>query len=296
MSDVFPLTDYARAPGSDPSPQVTSPEDVAILNTIGKKYKALAPHVGNAAVIQTPDMGDGRQLEFHHPISSENPVPGKMTFQMFRPFEGAEREDAIAADALHYIGGRKEDDAGDPIDPKWSGMREKLWEMRSPVQKAVDQHNYDEDHEEGQTFDAWANRNRKDAYVRAGIFPERNPDWNRGPDDPMGWTPAQKAHFAEMRGYLERGDSAETTSGRRGKPTDVEAAKAALDRAKSSTPGRRAQAAGPDVNRGMARLVAGAIRGEPPRVLLQQAIADGIDPSRAAGLIAKATPAARTSP
>lgn len=205
------LTDYAaQAPpavATPVSPEVTSPEDVALLQTVGQKYKALAPHMANAAIVQSPDPGDERQLEFHHPLSAENPVPGKMTFEMFRPFKGAEREDAVAADALHYLGGKIQDDSGPPVDPKWTAMRDQLWNMRTVGQRAVDAKSYREDAAAGddRPFDRWADRNRKDAYIRAGIFPQRNPDWNRGPDDPMGWTPEQRAHFAAMRAYLVNG-------------------------------------------------------------------------------------------
>jgi len=188
-----------------PSPRVTSDQDLALLDAVGQRYKALAPHMANAAVVQSPDPGDGRQLEFHHPASSENPVPGKMTFEMFKPFSGPERADAVAADALHYLGGRTNDDAGPPVDKRWQDMREQLWNSRTPAQRAVDQKNFEGDHEDGQTFDDWASRNRKDAYARAGIWPERNPDWNRGPDDPMGWTPEQQQHFAKMKEYLTTG-------------------------------------------------------------------------------------------
>lgn len=205
MSAPYALPQYTTPLGSEETPRVNSDEDQALVDTIGQKYKALAPHMANAAIVQSPDPGDERQLEFHHPIADENPAPGRMTFELFKPFKGAEREDAIAADALHYLGGRTQDDAGPPVDPKWHQMRETMWNARTPGQRAVDIKAYQEEHEPGQPFDAWADRNRKDAYVRAGIFPQRNPEWNRGPDDPLGWTPEQRAHFAAMRGYLVNG-------------------------------------------------------------------------------------------
>lgn len=209
MSAPYALTDYAPATPVMPSqetPLVNAPDDQALLDTVAQKYKALAPHMANAAVVQTPpDPGDDRQLEYHHPLSGENPVPGKLTFEMFKPFKGAEREDAVAADALHYLGGKTQDDAGPPVDPKWQELRQRLWDSRTAGQRAVDIKAYGEEHEPGQTFADWAGRNRMDAYARAGIWPARNPDWNRGPNDPMGWTPEQRAHFAAMRSYLVTG-------------------------------------------------------------------------------------------
>lgn len=203
MSAPYALPQYVTQAGPE-TPRVTSPEDEELLGRVARRYAALAPHMANAAVVQAPDPGDGRQLEFHHPVSSENPVPGKVTFELFRPLAGAEREDAVAADALHYLGGRTQDDAGEPVDPKWSDLREKMWAARTPAQRAVDIRTFREEREPDQSFDDWANRNRKDAYARAGIFPERNPDWNQ-PNDPLGWTPEQRAHFAAMRSYLVSG-------------------------------------------------------------------------------------------
>ncbi|HEX2815764.1 MAG TPA: hypothetical protein VHN39_05200 [Phenylobacterium sp.] len=205
--------------GPQPSPEETSNaalaraypgaatvDDAALLNRIGGKYKALDPYMKNAAIVQRqPIPGDDRQLEFHHPLSSENPVPGKMTFELFRPFKGQEREDAVAADALHYLGGRTQDDSGPPVDPQWSQLRDRLWNARSASQKSIDDKTYRDEHENGQSFDDWASRNRKDAYVRGGMFPEANPEWNRGPGDPYAWTPEQNATFTAMRGYLANG-------------------------------------------------------------------------------------------
>lgn len=187
--------------------QHTAPDDQAMLTTIGRKYKALAPFIGDAAVMQSPDPGDGRQLEFYHPGEPDNPRPGKPTFEFFKPMAGDEREDAVAADALHYLGGTQQpNDKGAPVDPQWSEMRDQLWNMRSPQQRKMDETAFEEEKERGDTPDAWANRSRKDAYVRAGIFPHRNPEWNLPEGDPEGWTPEQRAHVAAMRSYLVNGE------------------------------------------------------------------------------------------
>lgn len=206
MADMFDVA--GPGPGAGQRGP-NAPADEQLLSGIGRKYKALAPFINNSAVMNSPDPGDGRQLEFYHPASSENPHPGSLGFELFKPMQGAEREDAIAADALHYLGGRQQDDSGPPVDPKWSGMRDQLWQSRTSGQRAVDSHSYEQEHEPGQTPDAWADRNRKDAYVRAGVFPERNPDWNRGPDDPMGWTPGQQNQFGRMSTYLRSGEDPE---------------------------------------------------------------------------------------
>jgi len=81
-------------------------------------------------------------------------------------------------------------------------MREGLWKSRSAPQRAIDDRTFQEEADPGQSKDDWAGRNRADAYVRAGIFPERNPEWNRGSNDPARWTPQQQAIFEQMRQYL----------------------------------------------------------------------------------------------
>jgi len=85
-------------------------------------------------------------------------------------------------------------------------MKNELMSMRTPAQISVDKNAFSEGHDPGDTMDAWLQCNRADAYTRAGVFPEQNPEWWSLPKgDPEGWTPEQLAHFEKMRTYLKNG-------------------------------------------------------------------------------------------
>lgn len=174
-----------------------------MLSRIASEYPALAPHLARGLVMQSHGApGDDRQLEFYHPLDSDNPVPGRLTFEMLRPFNGKERQDAVAADSLHYLGGLLGGNSGAPVDPVWSSLRDKLWASRTPAQRSIDAEDLKSD---GRSESEWANRSRKDAYVRAGMFPERNQDWWRAPaGDPEAFTNDQQAQFDVMKQYLTR--------------------------------------------------------------------------------------------
>lgn len=177
------------------------------LASIAQKYKALAPHMGNAAIVDSagkPGAGN-RHLEFYPPYDSENPRPGKITFELFDKMNPKQREEAVAADALHHLGGYQDAEQKKPVDPAWLKMKNELISSRTPAQIAVDNNAFAEDHDPGDTQDKWFQRNRGDAYIRAGMFPEQNPDWQRPKGDPEGWTPEQTAMFDKMHSYLRNG-------------------------------------------------------------------------------------------
>lgn len=179
------------------------------LAAVADKYKALAPHMDNAAIVDSSAQakpGDDRHLEFYPPYESDNPRPGKITFELFDKMSPKQREDAVAADALHHLGGFQDKAQTKPVDPTWLKMKNELMGMRTPAQLEVDKRAFAEGHDPGDTMDAWLQRNRADAYARAGVFPAQNPEWWSLPKgDPEGWTPEQLAHFEKMRTYLKNG-------------------------------------------------------------------------------------------
>lgn len=180
-----------------------SPADRALLAGIGAKYKALAPVMRHAAVVQSaPATGDDRHLEFYQPTERDNPRPGRSTFELFDNPTGQKREDAIAADALHRIGGT---DGGRPVDPTWMGMKQELVGSRSPGQRRIDREAFQGEGEPGQTPDRWMQQNRADAYIRAGLFPQDNPEWQLPEGDPEGFTNDQRLLFGRMNDYLRTG-------------------------------------------------------------------------------------------
>jgi hypothetical protein len=171
------------------------------LNAIAQKYKALAPYMAQSEIVQSPKKpGDDRGLEFYPPYESDNPRPGKITFELFDQMNPQQREGAVAADALHHLGGYADEGHTQLVDPTWFKMKNELMGMRSPRQLAVDA-NEAKNLEPGDTPEAWLQRSRADAYVRGGVFPEQNPEWQ----EPGWFTPEQQAHFEKMKTYLRNG-------------------------------------------------------------------------------------------
>jgi hypothetical protein len=176
------------------------------LAAVGQKYKALAPHMAQSEIIRSPKAkGDPRGLEFYPPYESENPRPGKITFELFNKMNPRQTEGAVAADALHYLGGYSDPEQTKPVDPQWLKMKNEMMSFRSPAQRGVDERAFAGGHEPGDTIDKWTDRNRADAYMRAGAFPEQNPEWQLPKGDPEGWTPQQEELIAKMNAYLHTG-------------------------------------------------------------------------------------------
>lgn len=176
------------------------------LAAVASKYKALSPYMSQAEIVQSPKAkGDDRHLEFYPPYESDNPRPGKITFELFDQMAPHQRENAVAADALHYLGGYSDAGGQHPVDPQWLKMKNELMSYRSPAQLTMDAGEYQQSRAPDDTMDSWLQRSRADAYVRAGVFPEDNPDWQRPAGDPEGWTPDQVATFAKMQSYLRNG-------------------------------------------------------------------------------------------
>jgi len=175
---------------------VGSPEDQANLQSIGEEYPPLRSLMDHATVQQsTPTPGDDRHLEFWPRGESESPHPDRTVFEMFDKTHGDDRRRAITADALHGI----------HDDPTWSHLRGELMNQRSPSQRRIDAEAYGQEHEKGDTMDSWMNRSRSDAYVRAGLFPQDNPEWQDPNVETGGFTPEQRIQFARMQNYLHTG-------------------------------------------------------------------------------------------
>lgn len=84
-------------------------------------------------------------------------------------------------------------------------LRGELMDQRSPGQRGIDSEAFGQGHERGDTLQSWMDRSRSDAYVRAGLFPQDNPEWQLPEGDPEGFTPQQRIQFARMNDYLHTG-------------------------------------------------------------------------------------------
>ena len=177
-------------------------EDLAqVLAGVGQRYPRLQPHVDQSvATYGTPSgPGDNRQLEFYHPWDTHNPNPGKNTLEIYnRNLQGPDLQAAVAGDLLHRLGSM-DPTTGQAVDPRWRQMRQDLVAARSPQGGQADVRTWLSDNQRYgyRPYSQWRDHSRDDAYVRAALFPEQNPEWQRG-----AITPGMQPTIAQMRDYL----------------------------------------------------------------------------------------------
>lgn len=178
--------------------------DIAAL---GKTYPTLAPFLGNLSVKQGQPSGPGddRQLEFYQPWESENPSPGKLTTEIFNPNikSGPDLQQTIAGDMLHHLGAVNPQ-TGAPVDPQWMDMKQRLIGAIPDNHAQMNTGAYEQEKASpygAGSYNDWMQNNRGDAYIRAGVFPQQNPDWQQ----PGLMSPQMQSIFGDMDKYLKRG-------------------------------------------------------------------------------------------
>lgn len=197
-----------------PMPVSTNPYQKDI-EAIGATYPALQPHLKNlqvqAGVLNGPT--DDRKLEFYQPWESDNPNPGKLTTELFDPIKAmspSDRQETIAGDMLHHLGAL-DPSTGVPVDKKWWDLKQELGSARTPGNLESDQRAYAREKAntsyETQPVKDWDQNNRLDAYVRAGVFPNQNSDWqkphNQGPEIGQPFlTSKMQEIYGRMKNYL----------------------------------------------------------------------------------------------
>jgi hypothetical protein len=173
------------------------------IESIGNDYPALKPILQNTVVKQSKPEGpdDDRQLEFYPPWETDNPNPGKSTVELFRDMEPTDRREAIAGDLLHHLGAINPA-TNQPVDSTWYGLKQELGAARTPQHLAIDQQAYAQEkanpNYETSPYPEWDQSSRLDAYVRGGMFPRQNPEWQ----EPGFLTPQMHEIFGRMRQYL----------------------------------------------------------------------------------------------
>jgi hypothetical protein len=189
---------------------VTEQDFSADLDAIGQRYPALQGILKNTIVRQGTPSGpsDDRQLEFYQPWETDSPNPGKPTVELFKNMEAGDRQDAIAADLLHHLGA-VDPGTGKPVDPTFYGLKQQLGAARSPQHQQIDQQAYARDKssygEDLGGYGDWDAHSRLDAYVRGGLFPKQNPEWQGGM-----LTPEMQPIFGKMQDYLATPPAFET--------------------------------------------------------------------------------------
>ncbi len=201
----------AQLGGEPASAQAATP--VSDEEAIASAYPRLAPYVKNMVVQNGISVGpeDDRQLEFYQPWEKENPNPGKLTSELFGPVQQMspkDRQETIAGDLLHHLGAI-DPATGQPVDPAWRVMKQELGAAREPFHLRADRNAYEREKAnpsyETSPYPEWDQNNRLDAYVRAGVFPNQNKEWNvPEPGEDRGFvdTPEMKDIYSRMKRYL----------------------------------------------------------------------------------------------
>lgn len=171
------------------------------LDDVRKTYPGLAPHLDNAVAQWGPADSQG-YMETYPPGEQYNPNPGKLTFEVYdRGLKGKALTDSLAADSLHHLGGTDED--GKPNVPEWRRMKEDYARSMTADQLNLDYRAYLEDKaddNEKRSFEDWHNNSRLDGRLRAGIWPQLNPDWHK--PGKSNFTPEQEAMHQKMSDYI----------------------------------------------------------------------------------------------
>ncbi len=182
--------------------------DADPFSSIPGAVSAAYPKLGailNDSAISYGDPPKGQEkdfLEFYPPWEADNPTPGKIHLQVYdKSLKGQQLQDMIAADTLHYLGS-VDPRSGNPVDGNWYTMKRDFLRSMTPKQKKMNVDAYQQEAREGETrqFDQWMQESRIDAYLRGGIFPSVNPEWQR----PGTFTRSQADLLNRMKSYIQR--------------------------------------------------------------------------------------------
>ena len=178
----------------------------SIKSSIAKRYPLLGRRLQNFSI----QRGERKEytgkggLEYYDPEESYSPNYGKPTIELFDDdLQGRELEDAIAGDALHYLGGTNSKD--EPHDPEFYKMKQDFVESLTQQQLSIDLDSYNRRNrsgEERRPFSDWFRYSRSDAYLRGYLFPDKNDEWRKN----GAYTPEQEEKLEQMRKYLQKQD------------------------------------------------------------------------------------------
>lgn len=173
-----------------------------LAGQIAVQYPALAKIMENISLGYGPKGAYGF-MEAYPPWEQMNPTPGRYNISVFnRDVKGQDLRDMIAADALHFLGAR-DPKTGEDIDPVWRGFREQFWRSLTPEQEKMNREAFHRDTMAGYAgqggFESWMDRSRLDAYLRGGLFPQINPEWQK----PGIFSDQQQQMLKNMSRYLQ---------------------------------------------------------------------------------------------
>lgn len=189
---------------TDPYPQdKPTPLDPETVTRLGTEYPAYLPFLPKVVIRPgTTTADDDRQSETYPPDESENPNPGKITIQPYHKelLKPDNLRNMVSGELLHIIGG-KNGNTGQPNDPTYYELKQKVAESRTPHQQAVDEKTYEAAKKDGDTrsFDQWFDQSRLDEYLMGYVTPDKADEWRKN-----GWYADPKMNQAveSVRKYL----------------------------------------------------------------------------------------------
>lgn len=114
-------------------------------------------------------------------------------------------------DMLHYL---------PAVDNKYNSLRQQFAESMTPRQREIDQTAYNRnqaEYGENRPYNEWFDKSRLDAYIRGGLVPEINPEWQNA------FTPEQKNIIASIQQYLQTQGNNQSISLTQGQPLHLTA-------------------------------------------------------------------------
>lgn len=177
------------------------------MDKLFNAYAALNRHKDKFAVIQSPDPGDGRQLEYYPPWETDNPVPDKATVELYRQqMAPGIMQNLVAGDMMHYLGST-DPRTNQPVDQTFNALKQQFLGTMTPEQQAVNQQAYDSEkkfYPNPPSMDDWMQFNRGDAFIRGYLTPDEHDEWRK-----QGvYTEEQKQQLEKLRQYITRGSIA----------------------------------------------------------------------------------------
>jgi hypothetical protein len=189
-----------------PAGQAQQPNPLApLLESNQKAYKLLSK------IPMTVGRGSGPyQSEVYQPWSEDNPTPGKFHIELRHYLDQPQSAEDIShlmiGETFHHLGTRKPD--GQPVDPQWYGLKQKVFQTMAPHDLANEQRNWKNAQAQGDTrsFDDWVQESMLDQYIGGVMFPLSNePEWVKRSQNLPRTNPQQSAVIEQMRQYLTTG-------------------------------------------------------------------------------------------
>lgn len=169
---------------------------------VSEEYPKIGKFMKDTDIIWSDKASNipGGVLEFYPKGESWSPNPSRHVIELYdKNLAGGELKKAIAGDMLHLLGD-KDYETGEPYDPEFYKLKTDFMKTFTPWQVDLDKKVYAASKiklNETRSFEDWMWTTRGDAWIRSGLFPDRNDYW-RGSH-----TIEQQLLLDKMKDYLK---------------------------------------------------------------------------------------------